>query len=227
MRVSLIQFIAFATAALAQTPGFDVFSSPNSQSSWKVGDVLPIAWTPSMPAGKITLTLIGGSSSSNLAPVLVIAQSIDSTPGTFSWPIPPNIGTFASYGVNLTLDSGSDFQYSSQFYITGGSSNPASYTATGTASDTTTTQTTRMTSTITVANTTMTTSASVTGSMSNNLTMTATPTKATTSSTSSVTATGTGGATPVSSKSAGEGLRARVEGATLVGMGAVLMAFLL
>ena len=73
----------------------------------------------------------------------------------------------------------------------------------------------------------MTTSASVTGSMSNNLTMTATPTKGTTSSTGSVVGTGTGSATPVSSKSAGEGLRARVEGAALIGMGGVMMAFLL
>jgi len=75
MRASFIQFLAFATVALAQTPGFDVFSEPKNQSSWKVGDVLPIAWMPSAPAGKITLTLIGGSSSSDLAPVLVIARN--------------------------------------------------------------------------------------------------------------------------------------------------------
>jgi hypothetical protein len=75
MRSSLISFLGFATVALAQTAGFDVFYEPKNQSSWKVGDVLSIAWTPSAPAGKITLTLIGGSSSSDLAPVVVIARN--------------------------------------------------------------------------------------------------------------------------------------------------------
>ena len=84
MRASFIQFLAFATVALAQTPGFDVFSEPKNQSSWKVGDVLPIAWMPSAPAGKITLTLIGGSSSSDLAPVLVIARNSASLSSCFS-----------------------------------------------------------------------------------------------------------------------------------------------
>jgi hypothetical protein len=76
MRASFLQVLAFATAALAQTAGFDVFSTPVNQSSWKVGDVLPIAWAPSAPAGKITLTLIGGPSSSNLAAVIVIAGTL-------------------------------------------------------------------------------------------------------------------------------------------------------
>ncbi|KAH8776185.1 hypothetical protein BGZ57DRAFT_363916 [Hyaloscypha finlandica] len=107
MRASfLVQVLAFATVALAQTPGFDHFFSPLDQSKYKVGDVLPIAWNATETGGKISLTLVGGTSAKDLAPVTVIAAHIDNTPGaptTYAWPIPPTIGTFASYGVNLTL----------------------------------------------------------------------------------------------------------------------------
>lgn len=124
----LVQVLAFATVALAQTPGFDPFFCPLDQSKYKVGDVLPIAWNATETGGKISLTLVGGTSAKDLAPVTVIAGSslpfppllppllvnnlthpsahIDNTPGaptTYAWPIPPTIGTFASYGVNLTL----------------------------------------------------------------------------------------------------------------------------
>jgi len=74
MRASfLVQVLAFATVALAQTPGFDSFFSPLDQSKYKVGDVLPIAWNATETGGKISLTLVGGTSAKDLAPVTVIA----------------------------------------------------------------------------------------------------------------------------------------------------------
>jgi hypothetical protein len=86
MRASfLVQVLAFATAALAQTPGFDPFFSPLDQSKYKVGDVLPIAWNATKTGGKISLTLVGGTSAKDLAPVTVIAGS--SLPS----PSPPSI----------------------------------------------------------------------------------------------------------------------------------------
>jgi hypothetical protein len=68
MRASVLQVLALAATALAQTCGFDAFSSPPDQSTYKIGDTLPNAWTPSAPAGKITLTLIGGPAKNLLAP---------------------------------------------------------------------------------------------------------------------------------------------------------------
>ncbi|KAE9367076.1 hypothetical protein N431DRAFT_429814 [Stipitochalara longipes BDJ] len=223
MRASILEVLAFAAAAQAQTSGFDPFSSPADQSKWNVNDVLPIAWNATVTGGTITLTLIGGSSSKDLAPVTVIAAHINNAvgaPSTFAWPIPPNIGTFASYGVNLTLDGGSDFQYSDQFYISGGTGGGSSPTTTG--SDTTITQTTQTTGTITVANST--TSVGTT-SLSGNLTLTSKPTK--TSGSVSVTPTGTGSsaATPSPTKNAGSVLR--LGGAGLVGIGGAVMVFML
>jgi hypothetical protein len=86
MRASLFEILAFATAALAQTPGFDPFSSPPDQAKFKVGDVLPIAWNATKTGGTISLTLIGGSSSKNLATVTAIAGTSSPSPSspTFS-----------------------------------------------------------------------------------------------------------------------------------------------
>ncbi|PMD33618.1 hypothetical protein L207DRAFT_639039 [Hyaloscypha variabilis F] len=115
MHISLVQILSLATAALAQTPGFDPFFTPADQSK-----------------GTITLTLIGGSSSKDLAPVTVIAASISNFPGastTYVWPIPPNIGTFAFGGTGVS-------------------------SPTMTGSDTTVTQTTQTTSTVTLGNST-------------------------------------------------------------------------
>ena len=73
MRASAFGVLAVAAAALAQTKDFDALTSPPTHAKYNIGDTLPIAWTPSAPAGKITLTLIGGPTASDLAPVTVIA----------------------------------------------------------------------------------------------------------------------------------------------------------
>jgi len=80
MRASVLQVVGFAAAAMAQTLGFDSLISPPTQANYKVGDTLPIEWTPSAPEGKITLTLIGGPVPSLLAPIVVIAGKTSSLP---------------------------------------------------------------------------------------------------------------------------------------------------
>lgn len=76
----LLPILGFVSAALAQTPDFDPFLSPVNQSTFTVGQILPISWTPTAPAGKINLTLIGGPSPSELQPIAYIACKYTSSP---------------------------------------------------------------------------------------------------------------------------------------------------
>ncbi len=79
MRLSFIA-LAFATSAFAQTPNFDILTSPAEQTTYTVGDTLPIVWTPGTSTGTVTLTLIGGLATNALNPVVVIAGMIPSFP---------------------------------------------------------------------------------------------------------------------------------------------------
>ncbi|KAN0091882.1 hypothetical protein V8E51_017729 [Hyaloscypha variabilis] len=225
MRISLVQALSLATVALAQTPGFDPFFTPADQSKLNINNLLPVAWNATVTGGTITPTLIGGSSSKDLAPVTVIAASISNAPGaptTYPWPIPPNIGTFASYGVNLTSDGSSDFQYSAQFYISGGTG-VSSPTTTG--SDTTVTQTTQTTSTVTLGNSTSTSGEGITTSGGLTPTKGSTTTGTSMSSTRTATGTGSGEAAPSPTKNAGSEVGFGSLG--LLGIGGAVMAFLL
>ncbi len=81
--------LALASLAAAQNPtaGFDVITSPRDQETYKVGEAIAIIWEDSVKSGNITLTLIGGPSANNLAPITVI----DSTClKHFSFPIKAN-----------------------------------------------------------------------------------------------------------------------------------------
>lgn len=130
---SLVLFVlANAASVLAQTAGFDVFSLPAAQSTFSVGSILPIVWAPQTTTGTVSIELIGGSSTNNLNPITVVVSSIPSQQGSYNWTIPSGVGQFATYGLNLTLDVNTNtFQYSSPFYITGGSSIPVSSSSSG------------------------------------------------------------------------------------------------
>jgi hypothetical protein len=198
----LTSVLALAFSTVAQpTEGFDTLSSPPDQAHYAVGDNLPILWDPETLTDSITLTLIGGPTKNLLNPIKVIARESSNFPspifhsrcciptnirspanlanqlGNYSWPIPVDVGTYASYGVNLTDNTNTTlFQYSNQFYITGGeaagtdtssTSLPPSTSSTGTtstgtpsASTTTSSGTTSSSSTPTTTKTTGTTSSS-------------------------------------------------------------------
>ncbi|KAE8442486.1 hypothetical protein EG329_003329 [Mollisiaceae sp. DMI_Dod_QoI] len=117
--------LAHIASVRAQNPtdGFDVLVSPTVQSSFAVGSALPIVWqvTPAY-SGTVSIILNGGASPSTLSFITTVVTGIDTRQGGLNWTIPSNVGSFASYGLNLTLDSNSStFQYSNAFHITGGS----------------------------------------------------------------------------------------------------------
>jgi hypothetical protein len=73
MRSSFIKscLLALATAStvVAQnpTPGFDAFTQPTTPGSViPAGSTYTIKWTPSSPAGKISIVLLQGSSNTTL-----------------------------------------------------------------------------------------------------------------------------------------------------------------
>lgn len=74
--VALFAVVQVASV-FAQTDGFDAMSSPTAQSSFAVGDTLPIVWVPGNSNGTITIELIGGASPSLLNPVAVVACKFD------------------------------------------------------------------------------------------------------------------------------------------------------
>jgi hypothetical protein len=71
MRSSLIKscLLALATAStvVAQTAGFDVFTQPLTPGSTiAAGSTYTIEWTPSSPAGTISIVLLEGPSNTTL-----------------------------------------------------------------------------------------------------------------------------------------------------------------
>jgi len=135
MRFSTISAVcAFAAAAYAQTAGFDALSSPTQDQEVAAGSTLDIIWEPTATYNNdtVTITLLEGSTPSTLSTGPIVASSIASSAGKFSWAIPSDIGSFATYGFQLTLDSDAKiFQYSFPFHITGASSSSSTSSATG------------------------------------------------------------------------------------------------
>lgn len=135
MRFSIISAVcAFAATAYAQTAGFDALSIPTQDQKVAAGSTLDITWEPTAAYNKdtVTITLLQGSTPSTLSAGPIVASSIASSAGKFSWTIPSDIGSFATYGFQLTLDSDTKiFQYSFPFHITGASSSSATSSATG------------------------------------------------------------------------------------------------
>jgi len=137
MRFSTISAVlALAASACAQTANFDAITSPTQDQTVAAGSTLDIVWEPSADhTGTVTITLLQGATPATLSLGDVVKAGIDSSVGTYSWTIPSDIGSFATYGFKLTLDSNATvFQYSFPFHITGAST---SYSASGTGSSTT------------------------------------------------------------------------------------------
>lgn len=64
MRFSVATVLAFASAALAQTAGFDVVSKPTDQEKVPAGKAYEIVWSPTADySGKtVSIILVGGPS---------------------------------------------------------------------------------------------------------------------------------------------------------------------
>jgi hypothetical protein len=79
MRSSLIKSCLLALTAastvVAQIAGFDVFTQPSTPgSSIAAGSTYTIKWTPSSPAGPISIVLLEGASNTTLQPGPTIAR---------------------------------------------------------------------------------------------------------------------------------------------------------
>ncbi|KAE8454392.1 hypothetical protein EG329_000014 [Mollisiaceae sp. DMI_Dod_QoI] len=144
----VLLLLFFQTHVFAQTAGFDVITAPTQDQNVAAGSILNIVWEPSASySGTVTLQLLEGSTPATLAQGDVIVGTlrivftftgVQNSAGQYSWSIPSGIPSFATYGIQLFLDSDKTvFQYSFPFHIT----KSASGTTTVTASVATTTQT--------------------------------------------------------------------------------------
>ncbi|KAH6634136.1 Ser-Thr-rich glycosyl-phosphatidyl-inositol-anchored membrane family-domain-containing protein [Chaetomium sp. MPI-SDFR-AT-0129] len=144
MRFSLATLFAFASAVMAQTPGFNPITKPTEGEKVPAGSTYKIVWQPSAAnPGAITIGLLGGASPALLSVIDTIATGVDSAAGSFAWNVPATLGDLATYGIKISLDSDETvYQYGFPFKIVGdaGSSTSASasggpsHTATGSAS---------------------------------------------------------------------------------------------
>lgn len=75
MQLSIAAVLAFASAALAQTDGFDPITKPTQGEMVPAGSTYQIVWQPSAARpGSIKIGLLGGSSPSTLSVVATIAS---------------------------------------------------------------------------------------------------------------------------------------------------------
>ncbi|PQE20881.1 gpi anchored serine-threonine rich protein [Rutstroemia sp. NJR-2017a BBW] len=138
MRYSYVSaaIMAFAPAVFAQVAGFDAISVPAQDQVVKVGDVLDIKWDPNSVAGTVKLSLLEGATPSTLQydPV-VIATGVNNLDGHFAWTVPASVGSFAAYGIQITLDGSADktFQWSNHFKIEAAASSSSSVVVSSTS----------------------------------------------------------------------------------------------
>ncbi|TGO18176.1 hypothetical protein BTUL_0012g00670 [Botrytis tulipae] len=128
--------LASISSVFAQTAGFDAISVPTSGQVVNVGGVLDITWAPNSVAGTVTIKLLEGASPStlNYDPV-VIATSVNNLDGSYKWTVPASVGSFATYGIAIFLDSDvNTFQWSFPFVINAAASSSSSVVVSTTAS---------------------------------------------------------------------------------------------
>ncbi|EKD19276.1 uncharacterized protein L3040_009284 [Drepanopeziza brunnea f. sp. 'multigermtubi'] len=127
MRYSTISaaILAMASSVMAQTADFAAMYTPTQNQQVAAGSVLDITWqTSTVYTGPVTIQLLQGATPSTLELGLVVAASIDQALGKFSWTVPTDLQSFATYGFKITLDSTASlpeptFQFSFPFHITG------------------------------------------------------------------------------------------------------------
>ncbi|KAH7333120.1 hypothetical protein BKA65DRAFT_40222 [Rhexocercosporidium sp. MPI-PUGE-AT-0058] len=209
MHLSLVSLFVLvqSLSVLAQTAGFDSIISPPAQSSYVAGSILPIVWQPGTQTGTVSIVLTGGTTPETLSRIVTVGKSVDNKLGGLNWTIPSNVGSFATYGLNLTLDSdpNNTFQSSFAFHITGGSSVSSTSTGSGanleTSTSTSASGVRTVSSTISGASSTINTSTSsatspntsATGTTSTNSGSMSSSTTSSTSSASTSPASGTSG----------------------------------
>lgn len=128
MRFTIAAALAFATTAFAQTAGFDAMTTPAQNENVPAGETYTIVWQQgTYTTGTVTLSLLGGETAATLVDLGSFASGVDNAAGSYTWAVDSSLGSAATYGIKITLDSDSSvFQYSFPFHITAGSSSTSS-----------------------------------------------------------------------------------------------------
>jgi hypothetical protein len=156
MRFSVATVLAFASAVLAQTEGFNVITKPTRDEKVPAGSTYEIVWSagPAKYAGPVTIDLVGGATQQTLSKIENLATKYDGTSGKFAWPVDKSLGAKAIYGIQIFWEEDARiFQYSFPFQIAGGASGSPSGSASGSVTVTPTGNSTIVSSTSTASST--------------------------------------------------------------------------
>lgn len=108
-------------AAGKQVSGLAVYS-PDTTTGPTLGKTFEIKWEPTSGYSTVSILLLKGPST-NVVPFSCIANSIPNS-GSYSWSVPSSgiDAQSTGYGIQIIADGSGDFQYSTQFGISSGSS---------------------------------------------------------------------------------------------------------
>ena len=76
MRFSVATVLAFASAVLAQTEGFNVITKPTRDEKVPAGSTYEVVWQPGPDkyAGPITIALVGGATQQSLSTIETLSS---------------------------------------------------------------------------------------------------------------------------------------------------------
>ena len=115
-------------AAGKQISGLAV-TSPDTSTGPTLGKSFEIKWNPTSSYKTVSILLLKGPSS-NVVPFSCIANAVPNS-GSYSWSVPSSgiDAQSTGYGIQIIADGSGDFQYSTQFGISGSSGSGGSVVA--------------------------------------------------------------------------------------------------
>lgn len=120
--ITAATLLAWVSAALAQTAGFDPITTPAKDESVAAGSTYTVKWDYSPNyAGTVSIQLLQGADPTTLQLGPVVASGLDNSAGSYAWAVDASLGADATYGLKITYDSNPEvFQYSFPFHIAKG-----------------------------------------------------------------------------------------------------------
>ncbi|KAH8773595.1 Ser-Thr-rich glycosyl-phosphatidyl-inositol-anchored membrane family-domain-containing protein [Diaporthe sp. PMI_573] len=117
--ITAATLLAWVSAALAQTAGFDPITTPAKDESVAAGSTYTVKWDYSADyAGTVSIQLLQGADPTTLQLGAVVASGLDNSAGSYAWAVDAGLGADATYGLKITYDSNPEvFQYSFPFHI--------------------------------------------------------------------------------------------------------------
>ncbi|ROW00108.1 hypothetical protein VSDG_03604 [Cytospora chrysosperma] len=117
--VSAATFLAWVSAVVAQTAGFDAVLTPTKDEVVTAGSTYTITWDYSSTyAGTVSIQILEGATPTTLQLGEVIASGIDNSLGQYSWTVDSALGDDATYGLKIIYGNNAEiFQYSNPFQI--------------------------------------------------------------------------------------------------------------